>query len=459
MTFPDLGLDAKFRDPQGRDSNGFLHLTGADSTATLSFYPGVTAESARPAIQRRTFSKSPTLTRALPGEGNLFLDPQNQLLIQLSFKNKEAVTIGSKLDRFCFTFRSARDRSLFMEALVQKVRIVQSEVSSDLYVLKPIVRSRAAFSVRRSPGVSRSHRRTELTAWSGLTQRLDFIPTVITAENLDPELFYNAEFDSSVIFDVLRMLLEPSRDILYSDVRKQWSLLSRRQFMNSPDISEVIRKLESEIKGKSRKFEGFENPGRIKTIVFEVLLTYSLYNCDGTKMRDGMTDLLLPFVDAYIRQYGYDDDRCASEVFGVFAEFYERHKFGEIRADPSSVLPPRLRERIESMFGELLEILTEKHICSLDFLARDCSRWFVDVFEGEDLKILWISILTFGNRDEFFESFLIALLLLLIPELYELIPLSSQEFVDRFNEVKVRVDLRTLLVNTKEIHGMCYAAV
>jgi hypothetical protein len=184
------------------------------------------------------------------------------------------------------------------------------------------------------------------------------------------------------------------------------------------------------------------------------LLTYSLYNWDGTRCLDGIIDLVLPFVDAYIRQYGDADERCASEVFDIFSVFYETNKFG----DAHSSLPPRLRERIKAIFGEILQILTKKHISSFDFLARDCSRWFVDVFDGEELKVLWISILAFHNREEFFESFLIALLLLLLPDLIELIPLSSQEFVDRFNELKVKVDLRTLLVNTQAIHGMCHPA-
>jgi hypothetical protein len=62
----------------------------------------------------------------------------------------------------------------------------------------------------------------------------------------------------------------------------------------------------------------------------------------------------------------------------------------------------------------------------------------------------------FVNGDEFFESFLIALLLLFMLELNEILQLNSQEFIDRFHEVKVRVDLRTLLVNTKKIHAKCH---
>jgi hypothetical protein len=203
----------------------------------------------------------------------------------------------------------------------------------------------------------------------------------------------------------------------------------------------------------------FVSPAWAKSLVFEVLLTYSLYNWDGTRSLEGMIDLLLPFVEAFVQQYGEGDENCAAEVFNVFAVFYERNRFCEIRAAPSTALPPRLGQLIESMFGELLQILTQKHITSLDFLADDCSRWFVDLFE-EDTKILWISILSFGNTEQFFESFLIALLLMLLPKLNELIPLSSQEFVDRFNEVKfyVRGDLRTLLINTQEIHAMCHPA-
>jgi hypothetical protein len=214
--------------------------------------------------------------------------------------------------------------------------------------------------------------------------------------------------------------------------------------------------LESEIKSGAQKFERFRSPQKVKSIVFEILLTYSIYNWDGTRSLDGMIDLLLPFVDAYIGQYGEDDEKCAAEVFGVFSVFYETNNFAKIKSARSELLPPHLCELVESIFAELLQILAQKHITSFDFLARDCSRWFVDVFQGDEVKVLWISIMAFGNREEFFESFLIALLLLLMPELNRIIPLSSQEFIDRFNEVKVRVDLRTLLVNTKEIHAMCH---
>jgi hypothetical protein len=153
------------------------------------------------------------------------------------------------------------------------------------------------------------------------------------------------------------------------------------------------------------------------------------------------------------------DEGCAPSVFQLFSVFYEQHHFSEARAFRPQFLQPLLVEvgkRIATMFPELLQLLRQKHVFSLDFLRHDCSRWFVDVFKDEEITVLWVSILSFSSTKEFFESFLIALLLMLMPELNELIPLSGREFVERFNSLKGGADLRTLLLNTQQIHGMSH---
>jgi hypothetical protein len=104
-----------------------------------------------------------------------------------------------------------------------------------LSLLKPFVLSQAAFSS------GRSNERIEFFFWEGLTHPQDFVPIIITAEKFDPELFYNADFDSSIIFKVFHILLQPPIEILCDDVKKQFSFLRELQFLN--DSSRIRNKI------------------------------------------------------------------------------------------------------------------------------------------------------------------------------------------------------------------------
>jgi hypothetical protein len=348
-----------------------------------------------------------------------------------------------------------------MDYLSQKVHIVHSELNPDLFVLQSIDLGSVPFSATVLPACNRKpHERIPFSSWRALMLPQTVTPATVTSA--DQGSFYNAAFDANVIFTVFQRLLpaEPA-EVSYADLKQQWSLLTRQQFLNSPELRARIRALESAIKGKSRdgRFERFSDPPLVQKTVFELLLTYSLYNWDGTRVIDGLIDLVLPFVDAYILQNQMIDDNCAPAVFSVFSIFYEKNDFSEAKASKPQYMHGLLSEvgaRLKSTFPELLHLLTQKHVFSLDFLRHDVSRWFVDVFDDENVRVLWISILSFSSPKEFFESFLIALLLMVTPQLAELIPLSSREFVARFDAVKKGVDLRTLLLNTQKIHGMCH---
>jgi hypothetical protein len=308
-----------------------------------------------------------------------------------------------------------------------------------------------------SQGTRKPHERASFSSWSNLTRRQTVVPIAVTAANIDTASLYNAEFDPTILFEVFKRVIHPQpTDVSYTDIRQQWVFLSHRQFVNSPELQELIIGLESQIQKQTAKFDRFAEPRKVKQTLFEILLTYALYNWDATQSLTGIVDLVLPFIDAYILQFG-SLEGCAPAVFELFAGLYEHETFAPMRVlEPKFIqsLLVDVGKRIASMFPELLQWLNQKQVFTLDFLKDDFRRWFVDVFNDEEVKVLWISILSRDNTLEFFESFVIALLLILMPELNELIPLSSREFIDRFNQVKIKADLRTLLVNTQQIHGM-----
>jgi hypothetical protein len=452
MNVNDLSLDVLFFDSQGTKSRGLMRLLNNSGSTLLTFYKDLNPDQPRTAGTKREFAKQPDCTHVLAMFNVLRIDPENPFLVRLSAPREKA----------CFEFPTITEFSKFMDYLSQKVRIVHSELNPDLYLLQSIDLGQAPFSATSLPtSVRKPHERVALSSWATLTRPQTITPIRITSANIDTASFYNAEFDPSIIFQVFKRVINPQpTDAPYDELKKQWVLLSHRQFVNNPELRQLIIGLETQIKEHSATFDRFPDPHAVKQTLFEIILTYALYNWDGTQAINGIVDLVLPFVDAYLLQFG-SLEGCAPAVFELFATFYERHNFSEVRAFKPQFIQPLLVEvgrRIASMFPELLQWLTQKHVFTLDFLRDDCSRWFVDVFNDEEVKVLWISILSFSGSREFFESFLIALLLMLRPDLNELIPLSASEFVDRFNQVKVKADLRTLLANTEHIHTKCHSS-
>ena len=236
-----------------------------------------------------------------------------------------------------------------------------------------------------------------------------------------------------------------------------------RQFANYKNLQELIKNLEFEINNHSKLFEKYDtNSRRVMKIAFNILLSYSIYNWDGTFNNKSLIELLFPFLDAYLTQTpitndDFNDEECESEIFTIFDVFYSENDFSQINNTSKQPfikeILPKIGEALEKHFDKLSNLLRQKQVHSLDFLRDDLSRWFVDIFPSDDTKEiqrLWISIPSFeGSVSEFFKSFVIALLYYVAPELNELNPLSFEEFVERFNEVKKKVDLITLLDNTR----------
>jgi hypothetical protein len=200
-------------------------------------------------------------------------------------------------------------------------------------------------------------------------------------------------------------------------------------------------------------------------IAFNVFLTLSVYNRDGAAYVEGLVTFLAPFLTSFVLDADGDvatrpngevapAEDVEADIFGCFSRFYEQNRLSDL-VRPSR--HPFLKQLfiavgslLEQHFPELLQLLYQKHAYSLDFLRDDCSKWFTACFEAEDIRRLWMSILSFSSPYQFFQCFTVSMLFSLAPLFLEINPLNCEEFVRRFHALKKRVHLNLLLVNTQK---------
>jgi hypothetical protein len=284
-------------------------------------------------------------------------------------------------------------------------------------------------------------------------------PVGISHETLHRDTLFNSIVSPSIVFDVFKFLLPPLEfqdDPSYRELKHQWSSVSRAQFQNNWELPQLMQFVQNEILKTPDRYVRFTNPRQVQKSLFNLMVTYTVYNWDGAAYNTSLLDLLWPFVDSYLEQNGENFEDLEDEVFRPFVRFFETQNFGELkRSQRQTFIRPLLvqvGETIQAKFPDLLDGLIQKNVFTLDFLRNDLSRWFLDVFKLGDLKVLWISILTFERASEFFESFIIALLLTVVSQVDELNPLDADEFAETFNSVKAGLDLRTLLATTAHVH-------
>jgi hypothetical protein len=204
-------------------------------------------------------------------------------------------------------------------------------------------------------------------------------------------------------------------------------------------------------------------------IAFNVLLTLSYYNWDDAAYVQDLVTFLTPFLRSFVRAA----DGCTvtkpdgaqvpveeveGDIFACFQRFYEHNKLSDL-VQPGK--HPFLKQLfiansglIHQYFPELLQLLYQKHAYNLDFLKDDCSKLFTTFFQSDDIRRLWMSILSFSSASQFFQCFTVALLFSLAPHFLAINPLSSEEFVKRFHELKREVGLNLLLENTERIREL-----
>jgi hypothetical protein len=288
-----------------------------------------------------------------------------------------------------------------------------------------------------------------------------------------PMFFYNKDVALEVIDDLWKLLMSPDHAAAaaadlqkYRDVKRQWRATTVRQWRNHPELRHIVSLLEQDLVDHKELFAHFARPACVQRIAFNVLLTLSLWNWDGSSYVKGLITFLSPFLDSFIKEAGRSEviahsgrtvevEAAESEIFWCFAEFYDRNQLCDlVRPSRQPLLKPlfiAVGDFLAESFPDLLQLLHQKHAFSLDFLREDCSKWFTTCFDGADIRRLWISVLTFPSSIEFFQCFIVSLLFSLTPSLVEMNPMNNDEFVERFHELKKKVSLNLLLQNAAGI--------
>jgi hypothetical protein len=370
--------------------------------------------------------------------------------------DKLNVTLSSPSHRCRFEISSEASLPKWFEYLGQRVRIIRSTLNPSLYELHGLSNDDPTFFATSLPKLNETVGIASLSKYDRFIHPESQPRLTVTKESLTRENCYNSVIPSSLIFDAFSLLLPPPTELPpYLGWKSQWADLSRAQFLNAPLAQKLLSHVQSEILRRPQKFEKYSDKTVVQKVLFDLAVTYTISNWDATVDSADLIDLLLPFVDAHIEQYREGNSECEVQVFSVFSVFFEKNGFGDLKQGANPVFVPaflnQVGQTIQSKFPDLLQVLEERQVYTLDFLAGDLSRWFLDVFEAADLKTLWISALVSQTASAFFEPFVIALLLAALDEMSNLLPLTFDEFVGQFERAKGKLQLGTLLASAKQI--------
>lgn len=426
---------------KGSIGPGCVRLMGNNGNTIMSFYPRLdVAPNGRP-----RFSQIPDATFNLCDFSVMETSPNEVLVI-----------MSSPSEKFLFSLETPADKEKFVDYISHKVRLVRSDLNPRLYKLESLDYGPSPFVSTSLPAGDRLRERVNIGDIEALLRvPEDFTPKAVTGEFASEDL-YNAAVAPGSMFTAFKTLLPKSdkQDATFAEVRKQWAMLTPEQYTNHKELRKCIKAWEQFILAHDALFDKFKDKKKIQKRTFEVLQTYTIYNWDGVSYCDDAVSLIFPLLDAYIDQYGEDDANLESELFDLFAAFWENHQFGQIKGpkkqDFISKVLDQAGNRIGTDFKPLLHVLAQKHVSTLDFMRTDVSRWFVDLFKVDVVKVLWLSALSFGDWQEFFVNFIIALLLQFAVDLKEVNPLSAKDFIEKYNEIKTNVDIRKILYSVKE---------
>lgn len=297
-------------------------------------------------------------------------------------------------------------------------------------------------------------------------------------ENTDfPSCLFNVDLEPSIASEIWKVLLsdknltkamrdEQDKENLekYKNLKRQWTLTTKKQWENHRELRRIVSLLENDIKENSDIFENYQNKHNVQQIVFNIFLTLSYYHWDQASYLKGMVRLIGPFLLSFVEEASEDgvkvtsgavksEDEVESEMFWAFVRFYERNNLaGMLRAAKKPVTKEIFNgvgAALEANWEPLLELLLQRQVYTLDFMRDDLSGWFSGVFSPVDLRRLWISELAVGEPQRFFIGFVSAILFALAPRFVDMNPLNSEEFVRKFGLLKREVDMGVLLENTR----------
>jgi hypothetical protein len=452
MNPTDQTVDVTFPGGAGKpDVRGVLKLQNNNGNTILGFYRDVNQTAARVPPARRQTSQTPEFSYFLCQFSVLEIDPQNRLFI----------TLSSPATSVSFSCNSQEDVKKLTDYLSQKVGIRHSTLNPAIFRLESLDLGESPFVATLLPMTPRRQERATLAPFEKLMDNSGLTPVVVGKENVDRVELFNAAIDGAALFEAYRRIVprpsgfDENVQGTYADLKAQWSTVSRVQFRNNRELPKLMVAVEDEVKKAAPLFQKFKNPKEVQKIMFDLMVTYSLYNWDGAAYNPSLLGLLFPFVDAYVAQCGSSDENCGSEVFRLFTFFFEGNEFGELKKaqkQPSiRKLLTEVGEKLDKRYPQLLQLLVQKHVFTLDFLRDDVSTWFLNVFSTDGIHRLWISLLSYQASQEIFVSFLIAFLMFGLKEIDDYAPLCFDEFITMFNGVKSRLPLESVLGTAHKI--------
>lgn len=503
MLAQDTNINLCLINDIGDTRKGLLKMQHNNGNVSLSFYPELQTDPPKQKCQSKRIAQIPDNVYQLSDFTMIEMDSKDHLIVTLS---------GSR-SRCILYFTRDHDINHFLTYISNKVRLKNSDCNPNVYLLEPLDTAatpvtpyNATFLPQSSPHANKAPSRVSLQriqhkellfqtdeAVKQMTKEeyRDLFDSEGRIKNMEtfPSIFYNKEVDLAVAGDLWKLLLNPGdatktaserkqTDIknreLYKQVKRQWQVTTPRQWINYPLFRNLVQSLEDDLDHNENLFKEFKRPDCVKRIAFNILLTLAAWNWDGAAYAENSNDpipgllitFLSPFLDSFIKDADcktvtthegevVDIEEAEADIFWCFEQFYEYNQLCDLVRPSSQPLLKKLFIAIgfilEENFPDLLQLLYQKHALSLDFLRDDVSKWFTTCFQKEDVRRLWVSILSFTSSFQFFQCFIVSLLFSLAPQFVEMNPLNGEEFIRRFHNLKKGVNMNLLLLNAQKL--------
>lgn len=437
---------------------GHLKLHGSWDYPSLEFFP----ETVPPRNPRR-FSQIPSFTYRVC----------ELLFMEVSDDTQYTVRISD--GRWTeLSFDSADDLLIFTEFLQKRVTMHSSEVDRRVFSLEQRIDGACYTGNRTLTFLHTSN--NQRVSWYAMMRALEK-QGLYCGDNGGEQLCGVAE--SVLSGEQLRMLIanwnmrktrcECSTDVLeqrerYLKIKKQWMYVTKRQFQNWSNLEEQIIRLEKLVDDCCFLFDGYTDGNKVMEMVFNILLTYSLWCWNSCYYIHNYMKILSIFFNCFIKDViedfaiGYNDERMSfndseADIFWCLVGFIDILKYD----DSTVIRQPMLKDLFQSIGSVIFEkipilnaYLNQIHVFSLDFLFDDCINWFFDCFNNDDNKKILISALTFPDMFNFFQCFTLSFLISLITNFEYIYPIDFDEFLNEYHKLKHKMNLNTILSNTKK---------
>ena len=479
----------------GTTSKGLLKMQHNNGNVSLSFFPELIVDGVKGKPQSKRIAQIPDCVFQLSDFTMIEMDAEDRLVVTLSGSRSHCVLY----------FTRDNDITHFLNYIGGKVRLKNSDCNPRVYLLEPLDSTASIVTPFSSTALPQSNSRANKAPSRVSLHRIQHPDLLfqfdqpvkkMTSEEyysyfdeegkikdgVDfPGIFYNVDVDLAVAGELWKLLLEPDDAKLprekrnektnenrskYIEIKRQWQATTPRQWKNYGELRDLVALLEKDLNDNINLFQHFQSPAFVQKIAFNVLLTLSYWNWDNAAYVKDLIHFLAPFLDSFIMDANKDSvklhdgtiittEESEADIFWCFTTFYDHNNLCDLVRPSTKPLNKPLFIAIgfilQDNFPDLLQLLNQKHAFSLDFLRDDVSSWFTTCYSGDDLRRLWVSVLSFSSSFQFFQCYIVSLLYSLAQSFVEMNPLNSDEFVRRFHVLKKNVDLNLLLHNTAQI--------